>query len=69
MDNTIPSAQEVREKLAQLGHAETQDLAEQSGVPFTTLWKIRTGETDNPRLETVRLFFPFIKPKRSKAEA
>lgn len=41
-----------------LSHAQTKALAEASGVPFTTLWKVRTGETRNPGVETVRLFWP-----------
>lgn len=58
MSLAIPSAADVRQELGKLGHAQMQRLAEESGVPFTTLWKIRSGETDNPRLETVRQFLP-----------
>lgn len=35
-----------------------QELAKESGVPFTTLWKIRDGTTGNPGIETVRKFYP-----------
>jgi predicted transcriptional regulator len=35
-------------------HAELQALAKQASVPFTTLWKIRSGETRNPGIDTVR---------------
>lgn len=41
-------------------HAEVQSLSRASGVPFTTLWKIRTGETSNPGFETVRQFYPLM---------
>lgn len=54
MDISIPSSCEVRQRLAPLKHAELQTLAKVSGVPFTTLWKIRSGETQNPGIDTVR---------------
>lgn len=57
----IPSAAEIRTLLASLGHAQIQRLATDSGVPFTTLWKVRDGTTDNPRIETVRAFLPHAK--------
>lgn len=63
MSNIIPTATEVRERLASLGHAEMQALARASGVPFTTLWKIRSGETPNPRIETVRLCYEALSAK------
>lgn len=53
----IPTAAEVKGRLAALGYSEMQALAKSSGVPFTTLWKIRSGETPNPRIETVRLCY------------
>ena len=43
-----------------LGHARLQALALASGVPFTTLWKVRSGETANPGIETVRKFLPHL---------
>lgn len=58
--SSIPSASDVRQALEVLGHAQMKALAELSGVPFTTLWKVRSGETPNPRLETVRQFMPHI---------
>ena len=70
MLNEIPTAQQVREKLSELCHSETEALAKKAGVPFTTLLKIKTGETSNPRLETVRLIFPHLfarKPKKVPA--
>lgn len=44
--------------LLNLGHAQVQELSAKTRTPFTTLWKIRSGETDNPRLETVRAIWP-----------
>ena len=61
MEGTIPSTSKVRSQLEKLGHAKLQRLAVISGVPFTTLWKIRSGETTNPGLETVRKFFPKVR--------
>ena len=58
MTSTIPSSDELRAKLSALGHAELMGLAERTATPFTTLWKIRSGETANPRLETVRAIWP-----------
>lgn len=54
----IPSAEHVRQALKGLTYSQTVALARMSGVPFTTLWKVRSGETPNPRLETVRQFLP-----------
>jgi predicted transcriptional regulator len=56
----IPSAEHVRHALQALTYAQTAELARISGVPFTTLWKVRSGETTDPRLETVRQFFPLL---------
>lgn len=43
-----------------LGHAQMQALSERSGVPFTTLWKVRNGKTKSPRLGAVHAFYPLI---------
>lgn len=56
----IPSAADVRSRLTRLSHAQVKALAAASAVPFTTLWKVRTGETRNPGVETVRQFWPHI---------
>lgn len=60
----LPTAAEVRAKLGGLAHAECKALATRTGVPFTTLWKIRSGETADPRLETVRaIWLDLAKPQ------
>lgn len=61
MKSSIPTSEEVRATLEKLGHAQMQDLASRSGVPFTTLWKVRSGATTNPGLTTVNKFLPFVK--------
>jgi predicted transcriptional regulator len=35
-------------------------LAEQSGVPESTLYKIRSGQTGNPGVKTVQKIWPYI---------
>ena len=62
MEQKIPTAATIRVQLALIGHAQTQELSRISGVPFTTLWKIRNGITKNPRIETVAQFFHLINP-------
>lgn len=60
MESPIPSAAQVRGALEPMTNAQLQSLAELSGVPFTTLWKVRSGETENPRIETVRMLWPHV---------
>jgi len=60
MNISIPSAEEISRELLALGTAQLRVLSELSGVPFTTLLKVRSGETANPGVETVRKFRPFI---------
>jgi hypothetical protein len=76
MDTQIPTAEQVRSALAGLGYTQVQELARLSGVPFTTLWNIRKGGpkvggkgTDNPGIETVRMFMPFINELKKSALA
>ena len=54
MTNEIPSALHVRAWLLPLTTPQLQRLSDLSGVPFGTLWKIRSGDTEDPRIETVR---------------
>ena len=68
MQTNIPTPADVRGRLELLGHAQMQALARDSGVPFTTLWKIRSGETDNPRLETVRQCYAALPSTLMSAE-
>lgn len=69
MEQNIPTPADIRARLTPMGHAQMQDLSRASGVPFTTLWKIRNGETVNPRIETVGQFFNLIPPTPSKQAA
>lgn len=56
MQANIPSAKELRELLAPMRYSDIRRISEASGVPFGTLWKVRSGETENPGIETVRSF-------------
>ena len=60
MSKQIPPVSDVKAELAALSHADVQELSRISGVPFTTIWKVRDGTTENPGMETVRKFWPHI---------
>lgn len=60
MDTPIPSAAAIRDALKPLTLKQLDRLAALSGVPITTIYKIRRGETANPGVETVRQFAPHI---------
>jgi predicted transcriptional regulator len=73
MNANIPSAQEVRAKLQALSPTTLEALAQRSKVPLSTLVKIKYGQTDNPRIDTVRAIWPELigtegAPEVSKAE-
>ena len=60
MNTSIPSAAEISDRLADLKGPQLQRLSELSGVPFHTLLKIKSRETKDPRIDTVRQFEPYI---------
>lgn len=60
MNPTVASSDEVRAALAPLALKQLEALAELSGVPFTTIYKIKRGETANPGIETVRQFLHLV---------
>lgn len=62
MQSLIPSGADLTRLLAPLTNTQLMALARQSGVPFTTLWKIRAAETTSPGIETVRKFYPLVWP-------
>ena len=65
MDSPIPSIADIRVALAPLTLKQLERLAELSGVPMTTIYKVRRGETGNPGIETVRAFAPYIAEARA----
>lgn len=64
MTKSIPAAIEVQAALQRLTNLGLQALAQISGVPYTTLWKVRSGDTANPGIETVRKFMPHVNRAR-----
>ena len=50
---TMPTPEQVRERLSAMNYTQIMLLSELTDVPFTTLWKVRNGDTQNPRLATV----------------
>lgn len=65
MNKLIPSIDDVRARLSQLKDGEINEISRRSGVPVSTLWKIRCGATPNPGIETVRKFFDALPPSES----
>lgn len=60
MNTELPSAEVVQARLKLLKGVDIDALSSSSGVPASTLWKIRNGHTPNPGLETVRKFFHLL---------
>jgi predicted transcriptional regulator len=54
MDAPFPSAADVRAALDGLTLRQIDELAGLSGVPPTTIYKIKRGETENPGIDTCR---------------
>lgn len=61
MNDTIPSAEQVRAALAPLTLRQLDALAALSGVPAPTIYKIRIGQTENPGIDTVGKFMPHVR--------
>lgn len=61
MNTHIPTLFDIRGELVKLTIRQLDDLGAISGVPATTIYKIRLGITQNPGIETVRAFLPHIK--------
>lgn len=60
MSTPIPSSHDIREALKSLTLKQIDSLAELSGVPAPTIYKIKRGETNNPGIETLRKFMPHV---------
>lgn len=67
MQTEIPSIQQIQAVLQALPKGELTRISRDSGVPFGTLWKVRSGETPNPGIETVRSFLPHLPQDQSAA--
>lgn len=53
MELTLPSMDDVRKRLKALSKAQVDALQKHSGVPVSTIYKIRYGLTPNPGYVTV----------------
>lgn len=69
MNTDIPSVADVVSALRGLSMAQVERLHLFSGVPASTLIKIKFGQTGNPGLDTVNDFWPFIERAASDAPA
>lgn len=67
--SSIPSAADVRARLLPYSTSSLMRLGEKCGVPWTTLAKIRNGQTSDPRLETVRAVWPHLAADPTKQAA
>lgn len=61
----MPSIAEVRAALAPLTLKQIDRLAELSGTPAATIYKIKNGNTANPGIETLRGFVRHIDAARA----
>lgn len=52
--------QRLQQSLAPMTMRELAELAQASGVPFTTLYKIKLGETLDPKLSTLTKLLPHL---------
>jgi len=71
MRYTIPTSDQVRAVLAPLSFAQMGELAEKTGVPLSTIRRVRCGETARPDVDCVKRLFDHLKPqvvKRCKLE-
>lgn len=60
MEQSIPTMDRVRALLGPLSMEQISRLGGLSGVPPTTIYKIKRGETENPGIETVRKFMEHL---------
>lgn len=56
----------IYQALCGMRRPDMRELAEQSGVPLHTILKIKSGETDNPKIKTVQALHDVIASKRRK---
>lgn len=67
--SSIPTLEQVQDRLSVLTTSEMEALAQKSGQSKTNLWLIRAGRTKNPGIETVRAIWAHTKTPRKKALA
>jgi hypothetical protein len=69
MNINIPPISVIQAELKTLNYGEVKELARLSGVPFTTIWNIRGGLTENPGTETCRKFCGLIADAKTNLAA
>lgn len=65
----LPPLAKIRSRLRRMGDAELMRLAEDSGVSFSTLKKVKVGDVKNPGYETVRAFCSVLPGEGGEGEA
>lgn len=60
LPTTLPTSEQIREALRPLRRAQLMRLATLSGVSWNTVQKIASGETADPRIDTVAAIVPHI---------
>lgn len=53
MTKTLPSVEKVRERLKGLSHIEIEALANRAEVAKSTVWNLRLGYVQSPRIDTL----------------
>lgn len=56
----------IRAKLKPMSILKRQELAKALGVPWKTIVKVYTGETRNPRIDTVSPFLDYFRDRDKK---
>ncbi len=65
----IPSAADIRASLAIYTRKQLDELGGITGVPATTIYKIKLGITRDPGIETVRKLITHLRPAKPAASA
>lgn len=64
----IPSLAELVAPFAGLKTGALREEAKAAGIPFTTFWKLVTGRTADPRMDTVRLLAAYVGKRSHRAK-
>jgi len=56
----------VKEKIDSCSYKELEGVAADTGVPYGTLMKIKAGQTDNPRINTIQPLLKYFTAQSEK---
>lgn len=59
----------VKEKIDSCSYKELETVAVDTGVPYGTLMKIKAGQTDNPRINTIQPLLKYFTELTDKKAA